>query len=57
MIPCLASASATMSMATSSGTWAPRRVAKTASRLELVMGELEGFSSEFIGTLAREGRV
>ena len=28
-----------------------------ASRLTLVMGELEGFSSEFIGTLAREGRV
>ncbi len=28
-----------------------------ASRLNLVMGELEGFSSEFIGTLAREGRV
>lgn len=27
------------------------------SRLNLVMGELEGFSSEFIGTLAREGRV
>lgn len=28
-----------------------------ASRLGLFMGELEGFSSEFIGTLAREGRV
>lgn len=27
------------------------------SRLSLVTGELEGFSSEFIGTLAREGRV
>ena len=27
------------------------------SRLNLVSGELEGFSSEFIGTLAREGRV
>jgi biopolymer transport protein TolQ len=27
------------------------------SRLNLVVGELEGFSSEFIGTLAREGRV
>ena len=27
------------------------------SRLNLVTGELEGFSSEFIGTLAREGRV
>jgi biopolymer transport protein TolQ len=27
------------------------------ARLNLVMGELEGFSSEFIGTLAREGRV
>lgn len=26
------------------------------SRLNLVSGELEGFSSEFIGTLAREGR-
>ncbi len=26
-------------------------------RLNLVSGELEGFSSEFIGTLAREGRV
>jgi biopolymer transport protein TolQ len=26
-------------------------------RLNLVTGELEGFSSEFIGTLAREGRV
>jgi len=26
-------------------------------RLGLLMGELEGFSSEFIGTLAREGRV
>ena len=26
-------------------------------RLDLVMSELEGFSSEFIGTLAREGRV
>jgi biopolymer transport protein TolQ len=27
------------------------------SKLNLVGGELEGFSSEFIGTLAREGRV
>jgi biopolymer transport protein TolQ len=27
------------------------------SRLALFMGELEGFSSEFIGTLAREGKV
>ncbi len=27
------------------------------ARLNLVMGEIEGFSSEFIGTLAREGRV
>lgn len=27
------------------------------NRLNLVSGELEGFSSEFIGTLAREGRV
>ncbi len=27
------------------------------TRLNLVTGELEGFSSEFIGTLAREGRV
>lgn len=27
------------------------------SQLNLVSGELEGFSSEFIGTLAREGRV
>jgi biopolymer transport protein TolQ len=27
------------------------------SRLNLVTGELEGFSSEFIGALAREGRV
>jgi biopolymer transport protein TolQ len=27
------------------------------NRLNLVVGELEGFSSEFIGTLAREGRV
>lgn len=27
------------------------------ARLDLVSGELEGFSSEFIGTLAREGRV
>jgi biopolymer transport protein TolQ len=26
-------------------------------KLNLVSGELEGFSSEFIGTLAREGRV
>ena len=26
-------------------------------RLNLVSGELEGFSSEFIGTLAREGRI
>ncbi|HET8654869.1 MAG TPA: MotA/TolQ/ExbB proton channel family protein [Longimicrobiaceae bacterium] len=28
-----------------------------AARLQLFMGELEGFSSEFIGTLAREGKV
>jgi len=27
------------------------------SRINLISGELEGFSSEFIGTLAREGRV
>jgi biopolymer transport protein TolQ len=27
------------------------------SQLNLVSGELEGFSSEFIGTLAREGLV
>ncbi len=27
------------------------------AKLNLVSGELEGFSSEFIGTLAREGRV
>ena len=27
------------------------------ARLDLLSGELEGFSSEFIGTLAREGRV
>jgi biopolymer transport protein TolQ len=27
------------------------------ARLNLVSGELEGFSSEFIGTLAREGRL
>jgi len=27
------------------------------SRLNLVSGEMEGFSSEFIGTLAREGKV
>jgi biopolymer transport protein TolQ len=27
------------------------------ARLNLVMSELEGFSAEFIGTLAREGRV
>jgi len=27
------------------------------ARLNLVTSELEGFSSEFIGTLAREGRV
>jgi biopolymer transport protein TolQ len=27
------------------------------ARLNLVTGELEGFSAEFIGTLAREGRV
>lgn len=27
------------------------------ARLNLVTGELEGFSTEFIGTLAREGRV
>ena len=28
-----------------------------ANRLNLVTGELDGFSSEFIGTLAREGKV
>ncbi len=28
-----------------------------ASRLRLLTGELEGFASEFIGTLAREGRL
>ncbi|MCG8467412.1 MAG: MotA/TolQ/ExbB proton channel family protein [Gemmatimonadetes bacterium] len=28
-----------------------------ASRLRLFVGELEGFASEFIGTLAREGRL
>jgi len=28
-----------------------------ASRLRLFTGELEGFASEFVGTLAREGRV
>ncbi|MEX2582158.1 MAG: MotA/TolQ/ExbB proton channel family protein [Gemmatimonadota bacterium] len=28
-----------------------------AGRLQLFMSELEGFSSEFIGTLAREGKV
>ena len=28
-----------------------------ASRLRLFSGELEGFASEFVGTLAREGRV
>ena len=27
------------------------------AKLNMVSGELEGFSSEFIGTLAREGRV
>ena len=27
------------------------------ARLNLVTGEMEGFSNEFIGTLAREGRV
>ena len=27
------------------------------ARLNLIMGELEGFSSEFIGSLAREGRI
>jgi biopolymer transport protein TolQ len=27
------------------------------AKLNLFMGELEGFSSEFIGTLAREGRI
>lgn len=27
------------------------------ARLNVVMGELEGFSSEFIGSLAREGRI
>jgi len=27
------------------------------NRLSLFMGELEGFSSEFIGTLAREGKI
>ncbi|MYG18613.1 MAG: hypothetical protein F4208_03375, partial [Gemmatimonadales bacterium] len=28
-----------------------------ASRLRLFVGELEGFASEFVGTLAREGRL
>ena len=28
-----------------------------SSRLHLFMGQLEGFSSEFIGTLAREGKI
>ncbi len=28
-----------------------------ASRLQLFVGELEGFASEFVGTLAREGRL
>ncbi len=28
-----------------------------AARLDLFVGELDGFSSEFIGTLAREGKV
>ena len=28
-----------------------------ASRLRLFTGELEGFASEFVGTLAREGRI
>ncbi|MDQ3389224.1 MAG: MotA/TolQ/ExbB proton channel family protein [Gemmatimonadota bacterium] len=28
-----------------------------ASRLNFIMGELEGFSSEMIGSLAREGRI
>ena len=28
-----------------------------SSRLQLFMGQLEGFSSEFIGTLAREGKI
>ena len=28
-----------------------------AAKLGLFTGELEGFASEFIGTLAREGRV
>jgi biopolymer transport protein TolQ len=27
------------------------------ARLNIVMGEIEGFSSEFIGTLAREGKI
>jgi biopolymer transport protein TolQ len=27
------------------------------SQLSFFTGELEGFSSEFIGTLAREGRI
>jgi biopolymer transport protein TolQ len=27
------------------------------TKLNLVSSELEGFSSEFIGTLAREGRI
>ncbi|MNC98518.1 colicin uptake protein TolQ [compost metagenome] len=27
------------------------------TKLNLVSGELEGFSSEFVGTLAREGRI
>jgi biopolymer transport protein TolQ len=28
-----------------------------AAKLQLFMGQLEGFSSEFIGTLAREGKI
>jgi biopolymer transport protein TolQ len=28
-----------------------------ASRLDRFAGEMEGFASEFIGTLAREGRI
>lgn len=28
-----------------------------AAKLQLVMGQLEGFSSEFIGALAREGKI
>ena len=27
------------------------------AKLQLIVGQLEGFSSEFIGTLAREGKI